>query len=310
MQKQVTVRVPATSGNCGPGFDCLGLALSLYNEFTYRISDERFGFSLTVEGEGKDRFHASGRNMAFASFLHLWNKVTNRRRIGIALQMNNQVPQSRGLGSSSTAIVAGITAASLLSGANLTKDEILQEANFLEGHPDNVAPAIYGGFTVSFQEEGRAHTLRLLPKLPLQFIAVVPDKTLSTHLARQVIPAQVAHTDAIFNASRTALLIAALEENKPELLRFALEDRLHQPYRAGLIPGIESAFAAGRAAGAYQCIISGAGSTLLAYAAPEADGGAIGQAMTQALAAAGQNAVYHIVSLNEKGTEVFDLHHQ
>lgn len=307
MQKQVTVRVPATSANCGPGFDCLGLALTLYNDFTYQISDETFGFSLAVEGEGKERFHASGRNMAFSSFLHLWNKVTNRKRIGIALHMHNQVPQSRGLGSSSTAIVAGITAAGLLSGAGLSNDEILQEANLLEGHPDNVAPAIYGGFTVSIQEEGRAHTLRLLPKLPLQFIAVVPDTPLSTHLARQVIPVQVAHADAVFNASRTALLIAALEENKPELLRFALADRLHQPYRAALIPGMAAAFAAGEAAGAYKCIISGAGSTLLAYAAPEQDGRAIGEAMTRALAEAGQRAVYHLLNLNEKGTEILDL---
>ena len=110
-----------------------------------------------------------------------------------------------------------------------------------------------------------------------------------------------------FNASRTALLIAALEENKPELLRFALEDRLHQPYRAPLIPGMEAAFAAGEAAGAYKCIISGAGSTLLAYAAPEQNGRAIGEAMTRALAEAGQKSVYHLLDLNEKGTEILRL---
>ncbi|MBQ6913322.1 MAG: homoserine kinase, partial [Acidaminococcaceae bacterium] len=158
MKKSVTVRVPATSANCGPGFDSLGLALTLYNEFTFTISDEKFGFTLEVEGEGKDSFHASGRNMAFASFLSIWNRITNHKRIGIDMHMRNQVPKSRGLGSSSTAIVAGVTAASILSGANLTQDEILQETNRLEGHPDNVAPAIYGGFTISFQENGVAHT--------------------------------------------------------------------------------------------------------------------------------------------------------
>ena len=151
MKKSVTVRVPATSANCGPGFDSLGLALTLYNEFTFTVSDEQYGFSLKVEGEGKDSFHASGRNMAVASFLSLWNKLTDHKRIGLDVQMKNQVPKSRGLGSSSTAIVAGVTAASILNGANLTQDEILQEANKLEGHPDNVAPAIYGGFTISFQ---------------------------------------------------------------------------------------------------------------------------------------------------------------
>lgn len=307
MQKSVTVTVPATSANCGPGFDCLGLALTLYNTFTYTISDETFGFSLEVEGEGRDRFHPSGRNMAFASFLEVWNRMTGRKRIGIRLRMKNQVPQSRGLGSSSTAIVAGVTAASLLSGADLTREEILQEASLMEGHPDNVAPAIYGGFTVSIMEKGRAHTLRILPKLPLQFVAVIPSAPLSTHLARQAIPKEVPHADAVFNASRTALLLAALEENRPEFLKYALEDRLHQPYRANLIPGMEQAFTAGEAAGAYKCIISGAGSTLLAYAPPETDGDAIGRAMGQALEKAGQKTIWHVLQLNDRGTEVSGL---
>jgi len=304
MKKTVTVRVPATSANCGPGFDSLGLALTLYNDFTFTISDETFGFSLEVEGEGKDSFHASGRNMAFASFLAVWNKITNHKRIGIDVHMHNQVPKSRGLGSSSTAIVAGVTAASILSGANLTLDEILQEANAMEGHPDNVAPAIYGGFTISFQENGVAHTLRTIPKMPLQFIAVVPDMQLSTHMAREAIPKEIPHPDAVFNSSRTALLTAALLEDRPELLQFALEDKLHQPYRAKLIPGLPEVFAAGEAAGAYKCIISGSGSTLLAYASPDKDGDAIGKAMVDAFNQCGQTAVYHILQLNTKGTEI------
>ena len=304
MKKSVTVRVPATSANCGPGFDSLGLALTLYNDFTFTISDETFGFSLEVEGEGKDSFHASGRNMAFASFLAVWNKITNHKRIGIDVHMHNEVPKSRGLGSSSTAIVAGVTAASILSGANLTLDEILQEANAMEGHPDNVAPAIYGGFTISFQENGVAHTLRTIPKMPLQFIAVVPDMQLSTHMAREAIPKEIPHPDAVFNSSRTALLTAALLEDRPELLQFALEDKLHQPYRAKLIPGLPEVFAAGEAAGAYKCIISGSGSTLLAYASPDKDGDAIGKAMVEAFNQCGQTAVYHILQLNTKGTEI------
>ena len=304
MKKSVTVRVPATSANCGPGFDSLGLALTLYNDFTFTISDETFGFSLEVEGEGKDSFHASGRNMAFASFLAVWNKITDHKRIGIDVHMHNQVPKSRGLGSSSTAIVAGVTAASILSGANLTLDEILQEANAMEGHPDNVAPAIYGGFTISFQENSVAHTLRTIPKMPLQFIAVVPDMQLSTHMAREAIPKEIPHPDAVFNSSRTALLVAALLENRPDLLQYALEDKLHQPYRAKLIPGLTEVFAAGEEAGAYKCIISGSGSTLLAYASPDKDGEIIGKAMVDAFAQCGQTAVYHILQLNTKGTEI------
>ena len=304
MKKSVTVRVPATSANCGPGFDSLGLALTLYNDFTFTISDETFGFSLEVEGEGKDSFHASGRNMAFASFLAVWNKITDHKRIGIDVHMHNQVPKSRGLGSSSTAIVAGVTAASILSGANLTLDEILQEANAMEGHPDNVAPAIYGGFTISFQENSVAHTLRTIPKMPLQFIAVVPDMQLATHMAREAIPKEIPHPDAVFNSSRTALLVAALLENRPDLLQYALEDKLHQPYRAKLIPGLTEVFAAGEEAGAYKCIISGSGSTLLAYVSPDKDGDVIGKAMVDAFAHCGQTAVYHILQLNTKGTEI------
>ncbi len=127
---------------------------------------------------------------------------------------------------------------------------------------------------------------------------------LSTHLAREAIPKEIVHSDAVFNASRTALLTAALLEDRPELLQYALEDKLHQPYRAKLIPGLPEVFAAGKAAGAYQCIISGSGSTLLAYASPEIDGNEIGKAMVDAFVACGQTAVYHILQLNTKGTEI------
>lgn len=306
MEKTIHVQVPATSANCGPGFDCLGLAVDLCNDFQYTISDRWSGFHLEVEGEGKEWLKPSGRNLAFASFIRVWNEVTNRRHIGIRIHMINRIPQSRGLGSSSTAIVAGVLAASVLTDRHFSKEELLAYANELEGHPDNVAPAIYGGFTVSIQEQGRPYTLRLEPKLPLQFIAVVPDQPLSTSLARKAIPASVPHQDAVFNESRSALLVAALAADRPEFLRFALEDRLHQPYRAHLIPGMEEVFAAGRDAGAWQCILSGAGSTLMAYAPVSADGDAIGDAMVRAFAARGQRACYHKLHLNREGAVVVE----
>lgn len=304
MKKSIHVRVPATSANCGPGFDCLGLALDLCNDFYYTVTDERFGFHLDVEGEGRAWLKPSGRNLAYASFLRVWNEVTDRKRIGISIRMQNRIPQSRGLGSSSTAIVAGVLAASELTGCHFPKERILDYANELEGHPDNVAPAIYGGFTISILEEGKPRTLRIEPAMDLQFIAVVPEQPLSTALARKAIPAQVPHKDAVFNESRTALLVGALLSGRPEYLACALEDRLHQPYRAHLICGMEDAFAAGRAAGAYQCIISGAGSTLMAYASPEADGDAIGKAMTDALARNGQKDAYHTLKLNREGAQI------
>ncbi len=301
MKKSVTIRVPATSANCGPGYDSLGLALGLYNDFTYIISDEHTGFRLDVKGEGADRLKPSGHNLAFASFLDVWNPATDGKRIGMHVKMHNRVPQSRGLGSSSTAIVAGVMAGSILSGANLDKNALLQHANRLEGHPDNVAPALFGGFTVSIQEDGKAYTSRMVPKLPLQFIAVVPDTPLSTHKARKAIPAHVPHVDAVFNSSRTALLVSALLSGDDTLLKFALEDKLHQNYRSHLIPGLEDVFKAAEEAGAYKGIISGAGSTLMAYAAPDQDGDAIGKAMVDAFAKAGQHAVYHVLDLDLKG---------
>jgi homoserine kinase len=304
MEKSVTVRVPATSANCGPAFDCMGFACTLYNEFTFTITDREFGFKLQVEGQGEGMLHPSGHNMAFASFLRLWNQVTDRKRVGINLSMINHIPMSRGLGSSSAAIVGGLLAANALSEAHLSQEALLQYANDLEGHPDNVAPAIYGGFTISCLENGKPYSLRFLPPEPLKFIALIPEKPLSTALARKVLPAQVSLQDAVFNESRTALLAAALMSGKYEYLSLALKDKLHQNYRAPLISGTEAVFAAGKKAGALNCIISGAGSTLMAYALPSADGDAIGRAMAEAFAAHGQKGEVKILELDTEGAKI------
>ncbi len=305
--KTVTVRIPATSANCGPAFDCMGVACSLYDDFTYAIETDHLGLRLRTTGEGAGQLHPSSHNLAFASFLKIWNRYTNHQKIGITLTMHNDIPLSRGLGSSSAAIVGGIVAASELSGAQLSQEELLNYANMIEGHPDNVAPALYGGFTISCLENGRPHCLRFLPAQPLQFIAVVPDNPLSTALARQALPAKVPFTDAVFNESRSALLTGALLTGRWDLLQIALEDRLHQPYRAHLIPGMGTVFQAGRQAGALNCIISGAGSTLMAYADPETNGEAVGRAMVQAFRSLGQKAVYHILQLDQQGARVVDV---
>lgn len=150
--------------------------------------------------EGEGRLRASGRNLAFLSFLKVWNEV-NGAKIGLKVTMQNSIPLSRGLGSSSTAIVAGLTAANLLTGATLSKERLLDYATEIEGHPDNVAPAILGGITISYMDQQGAHSLRFVPQQELCFIAVVPDQPLSTHKARQAIPQQIPHVDAVFNAA-------------------------------------------------------------------------------------------------------------
>ncbi len=300
--KKVTIQVPATSANCGPGFDTLGLACTLYNEVTYEITEAK-GFKLQVTGEGAEYLKPYGRNLAFASFLRVWNKVKNNERIGLSVTMKNRIPMSRGLGSSSSAIVAGLYAANCLCDNYYTKEELLDIATEIEGHPDNVAPALLGGFTISYMEEGKAHSLRLLPVKPLKFIAVVPDSKLPTFLARQAIPESVPHKDAVYNTSRASLLVGVLLSGHYEYLESALEDKLHQPYRAHLIPGLQEVFNAAKEHGAYNAIISGAGSTIMAYADPAADCEGIAQAMVKAFAAQGEHCCYHILDLDSDGVK-------
>ena len=279
MKNKITVIVPATSANCGPGYDSLGLACNLYNDFTFEILDTP-GFALEVIGEGEDRLRAGGRNLAFLSFLKVWNEVRGTR-IGLKVTMQNRIPLSRGLGSSSTAIVAGLVAANLLTGSTLTKERLLNYATEIEGHPDNVAPALLGGITISYMDRSGAHSLRFLPQKELRFIAVVPDQPLSTHKARQA--------------------IGALMSGNYQYLNAALEDRLHQPYRIPLITGTEAVFEAAKANGAYGAIISGAGSTLMAYVDPEKDCDIIAAAMTDAFEKYGQRSTAHILKLDLNG---------
>lgn len=300
--KKVTVRVPATSANCGPGFDSLGLACTLYNEATYEITDNK-GFQLEVMGEGSSYLKPYGRNLAFASFLRVWNEITDNERIGLKVTMTNRIPMSRGLGSSSSAIVAGIYAANCLCDNYYTKDQLLNIATEIEGHPDNVAPAIYGGFTISYMENDKAYSLRVLPANPLKFIAVVPESKLPTSLARQAIPETVPHKDAVYNTSRASLLVASLLSGRYEFLKTALEDKLHQPYRAHLIPGLSDVFAAAKSAGAYKAIISGAGSTIMAYASPTADCEKIAQEMIRVFANYGEKCDHYILDLDTDGVK-------
>ncbi|MDD4321367.1 MAG: homoserine kinase [Acidaminococcaceae bacterium] len=301
IDEPIIVKVPATSANCGPGFDCLGVACSLYNTFTYEVVAS--GLELVIEGEGKDALSANPSNLAFVSFFKIWNKITEKE-IGLKVHMRNNIPLSRGLGSSSTAIVAGLFAANAMTGNTLTKDELVSLATEIEGHPDNVAPAILGGFTISYMADNLAHAFSFIPVKKFKLVAVVPAMPLATSKARAAIPRQVPHCDAVFNASRTALLIGALMSGEYGYLPAALEDKLHQPYRAGLIPGMQEAFAIAKAKGAYNAIISGAGSTLMAYAPMTSNTEEIGRAMVEVLASKGLDAIYHVLNIDVEGARI------
>lgn len=301
MNKKVTVRVPATSANCGPGFDTLGLACNLYNYFTYELIDQ--GLSLKIEGEGTEKLKAGKNNLAFLSFYKVWDMIVGSKT-GLSVIMSNNIPLSRGLGSSSTAIVAGLVAANHLTGNTLSKNEIVQLATEIEGHPDNVAPAILGGMTISYVDNGRASSLKFLPLKPFKLVAVVPDMPLATSLARRAIPKTVPHQDAVFNTSRAALLVGAMLTGDYQHLAAGLDDRLHQPYRAHLISGMEDAFKAAVNNGAFNAIISGAGSTLMAYVPINVSCEAVGEAMCKVLSEHDLHSVFHILDIDTEGAVV------
>ena len=264
--KKILVKVPGTSANCGSGFDCLGLAATIYNEFEFTFREDEKVF-VEAEGEGSDTIPTDEKNIVWQSARLLLDRAGVKNIRGAEIRMNNHVPMSRGLGSSAAAIVAGLVGANVVADNFFTRQDILKFATEIEGHPDNVAPAIFGGFTVSVAEKNQVHTYSFLPKIKLKLIVAVPDFPLSTKTARQVLPKTVPLKDAIFNISRASMLIAALIEGKEKLLPVAFDDAIHQPYRTKLIPGMQEVFTAAKSAGALGVVLSGAGPCLIAFSA-------------------------------------------
>ena len=262
--EKIKVKVPATSANCGAGFDCLGLAVTIYNEFEFTfLEDEKI--IVNAKGEGADTIPVDEKNIVWQSARLLLDRAGVEKIRGVEIHMNNHVPMSRGLGSSAAAIVAGLVGANAFANNHFTRHEILKFATEIEGHPDNVAPAIFGGFTVSVVEKNQVQTFSFLPKIKLKLIVAVPDFPLSTKLARQVLPKTVPLKDAVFNVSRAAMLTAALIEGKEKFLSVAFDDALHQPYRTKLVPGMDEVFKVARKAGALGVALSGAGPCLIAF---------------------------------------------
>ncbi len=263
----ITVKVPGTSANCGSGFDCLGLAATIYNEFKFTFLEEK-RLNISAVGEGADTIPNDEKNIVWQSARLVLERAGAAEKFqGAEISMNNRVPMSRGLGSSAAAIVAGLIGANAAVDNHFTRNDILKFATEIEGHPDNVAPAIFGGFTVSVVDKNLVQTYSFLPKIKLKLIVAVPDFPLSTKLARQVLPKTVPLKDAIFNVSRASMLVAALIEGKEKLLSIAFDDALHQPYRTKLVPGMEEVFTAAKKAGALGVVLSGAGPSLIAFSA-------------------------------------------
>ncbi|WP_420644675.1 homoserine kinase [Candidatus Leptofilum sp.] len=263
MIEQVTVIIPATSANLGPGFDCLGLALALHNRVTFTTVATP---GLTIEATGLDaeKVPTDETNLVFQMANCLFERF-GKRPSGLHIQQENNIPVGSGLGSSSTAVLAGLLGANALLGTPLTQAELLTLATAEEGHPDNVAPALLGGLVLGVMHGDQVH-IEPLPIAAQQVAIVMPDFHLLTKDARAALPEKIGRQDAIFNASRLPLLIRALETADYPTLTLAMQDKLHQPYRLPLIPGMADAFTAAAAAGASGVALSGAGPSLIAFA--------------------------------------------
>ncbi|MCU1584517.1 MAG: homoserine kinase [Microbacteriaceae bacterium] len=259
--RSVTVRVPATTANLGPGFDTLGLALSLYDELTVTVRDAP-GASVEVIGVGAGEVPTDESNLVVRAIAYTF-AAYSQPMPGIDLVARNAIPHGRGLGSSGAAIVSGIMAAKgLLEGiVELDSQALLALATTLEGHPDNVAPALFGGLTIAWTTDAGPQHKKLIVHRGVSPLIAVPQSTMSTELARSLRPASVPHEDAIFNVSRSALLIAALIQS-PELLLAATEDKLHQSYRAAAMPETEALISTLRRHG-LPAVVSGAGPSIL-----------------------------------------------
>ena len=300
--KSVKVRVPGTSANCGPGFDCLGVACTIYNELELTLLEEE-RLDIEITGDGAENIPVDERNIVWRSIQKLLERAGKAQEYkGAVIRMNNGVPLSRGLGSSATAIVGGLKAANECLGNPFTDRDLLQMATEIEGHPDNVAPAIFGGFTISIVRNGKPECFSLMPKLPVKLVVTVPDFFLPTKAARAVLPAEVPMKDAVFNIGRAAMLTAALCKGNKSFLRSVFDDALHQPYRAKLIPGMYDVFKAARAAGALGASMSGAGPCLIAFTVENAD--AVGMAMRDAFARNNVKSEYHVFDIDGTGATV------
>ena len=255
MMKRVTIRVPATTANLGPGFDAFGCALNLYTDVTFEETDA--GLEIT----GCDEAYSGPDNMAYTAYCAVLASLSEEIR-GVKIHIESQIPICRGLGSSAALLVAGAMGANVLRGSKLSTQGLLNITNAMEGHPDNLAPAFYGGLTASMVDNGLPVTVNFPLHKDWEFLALVPDFDLPTPLARSVLPKDVSRADAIYNIAHGAMVLKALELGDEKLLRNAMQDKLHQNYRRSLIQDYDAIEALVRTTGAAFCL-SGAGPTLL-----------------------------------------------
>lgn len=252
----IRIRVPATTANLGPGFDSLGMALGLYNYFSFEEIDRG------LEILGTEEKYSNKDNLIYRSMLRTFEKIGYKPR-GIRIRVEAEIPVSRGLGSSASCIVGGIVGANKISRAGLTDEEVLDLAVEIEGHPDNIAPTIFGGLIVSMIEDEGIIYNRLDLEEKFKLLALIPDFTLSTSESRSVLPETIDYRDAVENVGRVAILLSALANGRLDLLKYGFKDNLHQPYRGKLIKNYSAIKKEIEKLGSLGSYISGAGPTLM-----------------------------------------------
>ncbi len=252
----INIRVPGTSANIGPGFDTLGLALDIYNEFRFQEIPE----GIEIQGFEKE-IHLED-NLIYTSMMETFREIGCRPK-GVRVDVSANIPISRGLGSSASCILGGVVGANELAGSPLSREEIFKLATKIEGHPDNIAPALFGGLVVSIMEGDRILYNTVEVHKGIKFIALIPDFVLSTRRSREVLPETIDFQQGINNISRVSLLLSALSNGRFDLLRYSLEDVLHQPYRGKLIPNFFNILNKCWDMGVLGVYLSGAGPTIM-----------------------------------------------
>ncbi len=280
VKKMLHIKVPATTANMGPGFDCIGMALKLYNNLWVSVNDAPGAKPVEIEVKSQHdiTIPTDESNFIYVSIRRFYEEMGINKEIPpIKMIQEDSIPLTRGLGSSAACIVAGLLAANELSGAGLSRDELINLAAKIEGHPDNSTPAFTGGLIAGAMTDGVLDYVKIVPHESLRFAVMIPDFPLSTEKARGVLPKVVPMADAVYNASRTALLVYAYMTGERAKLRTAVSDRLHEPFRMPIVPDMRGIFEQSRKLSAHGVFLSGAGPTIIAVTTDDGFVGRMGE---------------------------------
>jgi homoserine kinase len=298
--RKITAKAPATTANLGPGYDVFGMALELHNEFEVVEGGEE-KLVIEVEGDDGSEIPRDERNLLYRAISLCYEKA-GKDIPHLGIKIKNHIPVTRGLGSSATASLAGVMIAHRLLNDAISEHECLNMAVDMEGHPDNLMAAYMGGIVINYNEDGNHHAIRIFPARPLEIALAIPETRISTSYAREILPPQYPVADVVTNLRNLALLISSLHTGRYELMKLALDDRLHQPYRAKLLPGFYEALDAARKAGAWGAALSGSGSAIIALCSHHTL--EVATAMTRALAEKGIPCQYITTKISESGIHV------